>query len=43
MQMSHVNQVTEDILKYQEEGKDFQVIILSACGMEKIIDIKMNA
>ena len=34
--------VTEEILRWQEEGKDFQVIILSACGQEKIIATKVS-
>jgi len=33
--------VTEEILKWLDEGKDFQVIVLSACGVEKIIQTKM--
>merc|ERR1712179_481067 len=32
--------VAEEILKWLEEGKDFQVIVLAACGMEKIIQTK---
>mmetsp|Transcript_11008 Transcript_11008/g.29389 ORF Transcript_11008/g.29389 Transcript_11008/m.29389 type:complete len:169 (+) Transcript_11008:64-570(+) len=32
--------VSEEILKWQEEGKEFMVIVLSACGMEKIIQTK---
>jgi len=35
--------VTEEILKLQDDGKDFQVIILSACGIEKIIATKVSA
>jgi hypothetical protein len=37
-----MHEVTEEILKLQDEGKDFQVIILSACGQEKIIATKVN-
>jgi len=33
--------VTEEILKWLDEGKDFQVIVLSACGTEKIIQTKL--
>ena len=32
--------VSEEILKWLDEGKDFQVIVLSACGVEKIIQTK---
>ena len=32
--------LTEEILKWLDEGKDFQVIVLSACGQEKIIQTK---
>merc|ERR1719352_61803 len=32
--------LTEEILKWIDEGKDFQVIVLSACGQEKIIQTK---
>jgi translation initiation factor 5A len=34
--------VTEEILKWLDEGKDFQVIVLSACGQEKIIQTKAS-
>merc|ERR1711879_1042472 len=34
--------LTEEILKWLDEGKDFQVIVLSACGQEKIIQTKAS-
>ena len=34
--------LTEEILKWIDEGKDFQVIVLSACGTEKIIQTKAS-
>merc|ERR1711865_962408 len=33
--------LTEEILKWLDDGKDFQVIVLSACGVEKIIQTKV--
>ena len=32
--------VSEEILKWLDDGKDFQVIVLAACGVEKIIQTK---
>merc|ERR1712127_844913 len=34
--------LTEEILKWLDEGKDFQVIVLAACGQEKIIQTKAS-
>ena len=34
--------ISEEILKWLDDGKDFQVIVLSACGQEKIIQTKAS-
>merc|ERR1711982_106665 len=34
--------IVDEILKAQEKGQDIQVIVLAACGNEKIIGVKVT-